>query len=480
MSPSVKLGLMTLVSAAAAIPHYGGHSKFHHKPSGATGSGAPYPSGGWARNSTALPFGTASGASAKTTTIQETLFSTTTEYRTVYATPATAVSQASVGAANVKTGAAVCGGQETVYVTATNKVTVTVAELPSSSIYTPASSVAEAVSSFVPGPGYSVASSAAPAKVSSSAMPVYSAQKPSSVVISVTIPHKGESTAAPVATSSAYSAPPYSAAPVSSAAPVKSSAAPASSVAPKPSDTPTYSGSKRGLAYNDPSLCSTFGGGKYGFAYNWASNQYGGKLPEGLQYVPMMHNPSQETAEVFLKNVETAVKGGSKAVMGFNEPDHAAQANMSPESACAAWKNYLEPIVSAHPEVTIIGPSVTNGPAPMGLDWLSRFQKSCPEATWHAANIHFYDIYDDKVVDRFISHCEEAAKTFGKPVWVTEFGLNPGSATQEQAADFLSKVMKYMDGSNNVKGYAYFMVGTGENQLNSGNGLSPVGKVYAS
>lgn len=476
MSPSIKLGLMTLVSAAAAIPHYGGHSKFHHKPSGASGTGAPYPSGGWARNSTALPFGTASGAGAKATTIEETLYSTTTEYRTVYATPATAVSQASVGAAEVSTGTAVCGGQETVYVTATNKVTVTVGGGAPSSAYTP-SSAAEAASSFhTPGAGYSVASSAvsSAAPVATSSAAVYEAPS-SSAIISISIPNKGENSAAPVATSKA---PVYSAAPVSSVA--ASSAASVSSAAPSATSTPTYSGSKRGLAYNDPSLCSSFGGGKYGFAYNWGSSQYGGTLPEGLQYIPMMRSPSQMTADKFLSDVAAAVKSGSKAVMGFNEPDHSAQANLTPEQACSDWTSYMEPLVSAHPELTIIGPSVTNGAAPMGLDWLSRFQKACPSATWHAANIHFYDQYDDKVVDRFISHCEEAAKTFNKPLWVTEFGLNSGTATEDQAADFLTKVMKYMDGSDNIKGYAYFMVGTGENQLITANGLSKVGQAYAS
>jgi hypothetical protein len=39
--------------------------------------------------------------------------------------------------------------------------------------------------------------------------------------------------------------------------------------------------------------------------------------------------------------------------------------------------------------------------------------------------------------------------------------------------------MAYLDGSDKVQGYSWFMVGDGENQLNSGNGLSAVGKVYA-
>jgi hypothetical protein len=40
--------------------------------------------------------------------------------------------------------------------------------------------------------------------------------------------------------------------------------------------------------------------------------------------------------------------------------------------------------------------------------------------------------------------------------------------------------MAYLDGSDKCQGYSWFMVGSGENQLNSGDGLSAVGKVYAS
>jgi len=193
----------------------------------------------------------------------------------------------------------------------------------------------------------------------------------------------------------------------------------------------------------------------------------------------MMHRPSESTPEAWLSNVKKACEKGTKAVMGFNEPDHAAQANLSPEAACSAWKQYMNPIASAHPEVTIIGPSVTNGPAPMGLSWLENFHTACPDAIVHATNIHFYDIYEDATIDRFIAQVEKAAEIYGKPVWVTEFGLNPGSASPDQAFKFLKDAMAYLDGSDKVQGYSWFMVGSGENQLNSGSGLSALGEAYA-
>jgi len=259
--------------------------------------------------------------------------------------------------------------------------------------------------------------------------------------------------------------------------PVAEASSAVSSAAPSPTAATgnSYSGVKRGLAYNEAHLCTTFGS-KFGFGYNWGQTE---SNDIGTTFVPMMHSPSKSSAEEWLANVDKAVEKGSTAVMGFNECDHAEQCGMEPEAACAAWKTYMNPVKSAHPDVTIVGPSVTNGQAPMGLDWLSRFNDCCPDAIVDATNIHFYDIYDEKTIDRFQAQVEKAASLSGKKVWITEFGLNPGSASEEQAASFLKDAMAYLDGSDKVQGYSWFMVGDGENQLNSGNGLSAVGKVYA-
>jgi len=117
----------------------------------------------------------------------------------------------------------------------------------------------------------------------------------------------------------------------------------------------------------------------------------------------------------------------------------------------------------------------------MICSWLSRFHDCCPDAIVDATNLHFYDIYEEgQTLERFQAHIQEAVKTFGKKVWITEFGLNPGSASSDQAVTFLKGAMEYLDNSSDVQGYSWFMVGTGENQLNTASGLSPVGEIYAS
>lgn len=486
MSSSLKFGLLALATTAIAVPHYG-HGRYH-KPSGyQPGTGAPYPTGGWpGANSTVIaPTGTAALPEEKTTTIDEWETSTTTITSTIYVKAskpptgeASSVYREDVSSvvALPSSEAAQCGGPETVYITATNEVTVTVTAGKKSSAYTPSpspSSAADVTSQppVAPTGGYEAPKEEAPIESETFVLPSSTAEDK----ITASIPQKGIETAAPPK----EAAPPASKESATEAEKENTSTAP--SATPKVSP-PSYAGGKRGLAYNDAALCSAFEG-KASWAYSWGSTP-GGDLPSGMKFIPMPW-VKNEDAQTWLQKVDEAVASGSTAVMGFNEPDHPAQANMDPTTACQRWKEYMNPIAAAHPDVTIIGPSVTNaGDKPnWGLKWYKSFMEVCPDAIWHATNLHFYDIYmegegDMGTVNRFKKHVEAGYELTGKKVWVTEFGLNPGSSA-EDTAKFLKEVMAYMDSSDKVDGYSYFMVGTGENQLSSGNGLSQIGQIYA-
>jgi hypothetical protein len=567
MSSTMKLGLLALVSSAAAMPHWG-HNRHHRKGKGKSTGYVPFPTGGYNSTLSLFPTGTGTGNPGTgfpepTTTIINTAVVTETLVSTIYATRPSGVPGNSLLPLDVSSVAPVCG-PETIVVTATEKVTVTVGAVSSSSAIPvviptqsgdaeipvpPKTSRVVSIPSKAPLPP-----SSAPVVVPSSAAPSSVAEKPTSAPVLIVstpppTPEPVSSTAAPVPSSTYgkrspqnwanidysgvdwtkidYSgvdwskidynkpAPPAPPAPAPAPpAPAPAPPAPAPpppppvipqpnppsppsppSPPPSPSANPQpvppppppstgngYSGKKRGLAYNDINLCSAFSGNKIGFAYNWGQAE-NGNLPAGAQFIPMMHKPSDSTPEAFLANIDKAVSKGTQAVMTFNEPDHAQQANLSPGAACEAWARYIAPISASHPNVEIMSPSVTNGPAPMGLDWLSRFQKECAGAKFHSVNIHWYDQYDGETFNRFKAHVEKAASTFpGLSIWLTEFGLNPGTANAEQASSFLKQAIGYLDGHASIKGYAWFMVGTDTsfNMLNSGNGLSSTGQVYAS
>ncbi|KAF2273994.1 uncharacterized protein EI97DRAFT_435644 [Westerdykella ornata] len=475
MSSSLKLTLLALVSTAAAVPHYG-HIKYHTPSAGYRTPGAQqprYPTGGWlpSNATTAFPTGTAVVPDDKTTTIDETYTSTTTIVSTIYldASPLPEQSSqpeipSSALPSHASSASSACG-PETIYVTATNQLTVTVTAgevVPSSPAAAPTAGY-QAPPPPPPPASESPASSAAAPTGGYQAPPAPTPDAPATSTVeegkvSVSLPNKGVEN--PTTSEQAYQ-------------PVET-----------PSPAPPSGGNvaKVGLAYNDAALCKNFAG-KASWAYSWSSSPMG-DLPEGIKFVPLPWVKNESPSQ-WLQKVDEAVAAGSDAVMGFNEVDHPTQANMDPSTACQRWSEYMDPIKSAHPGVTIVGPSVTNaGDKPnWGLDWYKNFMAVCPGAKWDAVNVHFYDIFqegegDASTVNRFISHIEAAAKLTGKPVWVTEFGLNAGS-TAEDSAKFLRAAMKYMDDSDKVHAYSYFMVGSGENQLISGNSLSPIGEVYA-
>lgn len=159
--------------------------------------------------------------------------------------------------------------------------------------------------------------------------------------------------------------------------------------------------------------------------------------------------------------------------MGFNEPDIAAQANLSPSTAVEAWKKYLQPYAG---RVKLGSPSVCNGVEPlMGLNWLSAFLDACQGCTIDYVTIHWYGLANDDGVEDFKDHVTKAKDTAkGREVWITEF--QPNGSVEEQSK-FMDKVLPWLDDpSNGVKRYAYFQV----DEILAGEGkLTELGARYA-
>lgn len=491
MSPNMKLSVLALVGAAAAVPQYnvGGHghghaaahTSKHFTPS--AGNSAPYPTGGWSgynATSSAVPQGT--GYNSKpageesATDSDSTITSTTT--RTVYLTqyPSSAAPTV-VGVKDVTTDAAVCGGQ-TVYVTETNRVTVTVPAGGAASSAAPQAPSSAGYEAAHPSAPAEKPSSAAP-KPSSSAAPVASAPEASyeaatSFVIASSEAEKPTSAApVPASTSAAYAEDVTSAAPASSAK--ESSAAPSSTSTPSTG----YTGGKRGLAYrwDGAADCKSFEGHNFGFVWNWEADTKGDVGSFAGSFIPTLRTLAN--AGDWKEKAQAAIDAGSKVLFGLNEPDIASQANLDVPSLCTAWKDNMNDFYG---KATIVGPSVSSSQTEgQGLSYLSQFVEQCPEAKFDDINIHWYGP-STAGFDAFKSHYEDASSKFpGKQIWVTEFGLT--GATEDESADFLKSVQEYLDGESTCAGYSYFAVGNWDpaaNLIGTASALTKAGKVYVS
>ncbi|KAK4898242.1 hypothetical protein LTR27_004249 [Elasticomyces elasticus] len=322
---------------------------------------------------------------------------------------------------------------------------VTTAESTTSSEAAPSSYVAES----------STSSEAAPSSYSAAVKAhSYSAPAPSSYV-------------APTTSSSSVYVAPTTSAVVSSA--YSTSSATSSSAAASPTG---YSGGggKRGLSYNDASLCSGLMSSPHvGWAYNWGSENGGFTPSSSVNYIPTMWGLKMDFESVWSDNAQAAIDAGSEYLFSFNEPDMSTQANMSPEDAAAAYKTYMEPFAG---KAKLCAPSVTNGGGEMGLTWLTNFLAACDGCTIDCVNIHWYA--ESSLTDYFKEQVTNATTVSGKPVFVSEFAPTDGSDSDK--SDFLQEVMPWMDSNNDVLGYAYFMVADG--MLMSGTSPSSFGSTY--
>lgn len=441
----IQLGLMSLIGSAIAVPVFptgsfndAGNST-DGELAGPTGTGRRYhgarprPSGTGSLTMEALstpeavatvtassPDAAVNAAAVDDTTTScstETFFTTTTNILTVYVTPSAAASAPEV--------------DSTIFASSI---------APSSA----AAAVVPVVSSSVPAVETPVASAPSVAQN----IGKFSYSNTDVVAASST----------PIAT---VAASPSVASPIQ-AAPAISTQAAASAIASTASTSSV--GGKRGIAYNSPSLAKLFIG-KSQWAYNWGS--VNGGLASGVEFLPMLWGAGAEKTGTWVKDATAGIAAGATALLGFNEPDHTEQANMSPAAAATAYKTHITDNFAG--KAKLISPAVTNGGGSMGLTWLKSFMSLCTDCKIDAVAIHWYDSSSN--VDYFKSHIQDAHTQSGLPVYVTEFGTTDGN---DQA--FLASVLPWLDSQDYVQKYAYFMASDGK--LISGTSLSAAGNTY--
>ncbi|TLD35145.1 glycoside hydrolase family protein [Venturia nashicola] len=444
----IQLGLMSLIGSAIAVPVFptgsfndAGNST-DGEPAGPTGTGQAHGTG---RHHSARPRSSGTGSL--------TMEAISTPEPTVAAANAVAVDNSTATSCST----------ETFYTTTTNILTVYV---------TPSAAASSIQANFTIPAGSAAPSSVETpvAPVASTSVATYSAPAAETPVASVSpvaqyVGQFSYSNNAAVAASSTpvatVEASPSVASPIQ-AAPATSTKVATSAVAS--TSTTSSVGGKRGIAYNLPDMAKLLIG-KSQWAYNWGSSN--GGLASGVEFLPMLWGAGTEKTGTWVKDATAGIAAGATALLGFNEPDHPEQANMSPDAAATAYKTHITDNFAG--KAKLISPAVTNGGGSMGLTWLSSFMSACTDCKIDAVAIHWYDSSSN--VDYFKSHILDAHTKTGLPVYLTEFGTTDGN---DQA--FLASVLPWLDSQDYVQKYAYFMASDGK--LISGTSLSAAGNTY--
>ncbi|KAI3390324.1 hypothetical protein diail_10120, partial [Diaporthe ilicicola] len=213
--------------------------------------------------------------------------------------------------------------------------------------------------------------------------------------------------------------------------------------------------------------------------FNWEMWKPQG-FPSGLTYVPQVRTAAEAgKIDQFLGSL-----GKVSHFIGFNEPDHPGQANMSVAQAVQLWKQHVLPAKKKY-GFKLGSPAMTNSPA--GKKWLQDFLKQLGgDAQVDFIVVHWYGL-DVNNLKQFI---EDMHKTFNKPIWLNEFACTTFGGkvpSQQDVEKFEHEALKYLDGQAFVEKYAWFGAATHDgsmggvatvNKLANNGNLTSVGKIY--
>lgn len=231
-----------------------------------------------------------------------------------------------------------------------------------------------------------------------------------------------------------------------------------------------------------------------GTAVSWANNwgvSTGVTTPSayssnGIEFIPMVWGETSSTS---------GIPEGSRALLGFNEPNHKAQSDLTPAEVARLWPK----VVTAAEEnniPVIVGPSLTFGSGvsdpPNRIDpweWYDEFFRLCPDCRVDAIAFHSYNCNAEA-----IEYYVERYKKYGRPLWLTEFacgddpqhvkGGNPEKSKGWRVqCRYIQDVVPYLDNEPLIERYSWFSYNsdyTGESSLiNEATGeLTPLGECY--
>lgn len=229
--------------------------------------------------------------------------------------------------------------------------------------------------------------------------------------------------------------------------------------------------SKRGIAANTAPGAAFYP--SVGWWYNWAIRSSGANV--GIEFVPMVWDEA---------TVSSAIPSGSKYLLGFNEPNFFAQANLSPTQAAGYWPTLQANAASAG--VGIVGPGMNFcGPAAQchGTDpyqYLKDFFAACTNCQVDFVAVHWYNCDLASLRDYLEPGGNLAGfEQFGKPIWLTEFSCDP-SATVAQQEAYMRAAIPYLESNPKVFRYSWFSADPIPNAklVNSDGSPTALGQVY--
>jgi hypothetical protein len=213
--------------------------------------------------------------------------------------------------------------------------------------------------------------------------------------------------------------------------------------------------------------------------YNWDSNHNTVPAPPGVEYVPMVWGAKSVTAATLAQ-----VKGQGSVLLGFNEPDMAQQANMTPAQALDLWPQLQATGMRLGSPAVAFGGDTAGG-------WLDQFMTGAASRGYRVdfITLHWYGSdFSAAAVGQLRGYLQAVYNRYHKPIWLTEFALinfggSPKFPTQAQQSAFVTNAAAMLDALPYLERYAWFALpsqGDDTGLYRAGGVPTQVGQAYRS
>jgi len=149
---------------------------------------------------------------------------------------------------------------------------------------------------------------------------------------------------------------------------------------------------------------------------------------QAAEFVPMIWGRGSLERRGVEQAKSEAAWTGAEQLLGFNEPDHDGQADMSVGTAIKLW-----------PQLEQSGLRL-GSPAPVQAlgDWLKKFMDQAAAKDLRVDFVTMHS-YAPPRADSFLEKVQKLHELYGKPVWITEFAVADWHATASEPSRFTEK-----------------------------------------
>jgi len=234
---------------------------------------------------------------------------------------------------------------------------------------------------------------------------------------------------------------------------------------------------KRGLAWAGKTLDNVAVNSQLSWWYSWSLSVQG--VGAGLEFVPMISGGGTNVT-----NDNKAIRADAKFLLGYNEPNFNAQANLPAAQAAADWPT-LEAVAKAHnlklvsPAVNYCGDDKTKtGPCndTNPVHYLQTFFAACTNCQVDYVAVHWYNC-DGASLKSYLDLFDQ----FNKPIWLTEFACAYGGDTSPAGQEkYMREAIPILEARSDVFRYSWF---SGDpipdaRLLNSDGSATALGSIY--